>query len=188
MQKRSVIRHTVFRERTVIKEDIRPVQSDQIQFFVFSNDLFQICRKLFIDFSSEPVVCVRSRHIGISLLFSPAGSDIQLDLHFLFHFCAEVLHLDRTDLRQIVGGIDAEVPQEFFGRAEHNRAARRVEAAKLLHQIVLHQFVDRVIALDAADLVDLLLRDRLLVAMIERVSIMTSVRTAFFGCMAMLTR
>ena len=41
----------------------------QIQFFVFSNDLFQICRKLFIDFSSEPVVCVRSRHIGISLLF-----------------------------------------------------------------------------------------------------------------------
>ena len=125
--------------------------------------------------------------ISVSPSFSPAGSDIQLDLHFL-PLRAEVLHLDRTDLRQIVGGINAEVPQEFFGRAEHNRAARRVETAKLLHQIVLHQFVDRVIALDAADLVDLLLRDRLLVGNDREVSIMTSVRTAFFGCMAMLTR
>lgn len=44
-----------------------------------------------------------------------------------------------------------------------NTIGRPASRRPSLHQIVLHQFVDRVIALDAADLVDLLLRDRLLV-------------------------
>ena len=55
------------------------------------------------------------------------------------------------------------MPQEVLGRPKKERTSRRIEPSQLFDQIILHELIYRVVALDAADFLDLQLRDRLLI-------------------------
>ena len=100
----------------------------------------------------------------------------------------KVFQLYRADGRQFLCRFYSETPQKFFCRTQQDRTAGGVKTSDLLYQIILYQFIDGMVTLHTADLLYLQPCDRLLYAIMDSVSSITSVSTAFFGCRAICTR
>ncbi len=79
-------------------------------------------------------------------------SDIQPGPGFLFCLLTEFFHLDRVGFRKLIQAFNAECPEELFRRPEQQGPAGGLFPAYLFYEIISYQLVDRMVAVDTADM------------------------------------